>query len=229
MLFSLYPDLLALAPLVMIPAAQLMAASALPMGSILTSSHEPRGLEHFSSPKTEPETDKFVGFHYAPQAEAEEYNKVGTLTTATVIEQNPYVVVYAKRTAFSNHYWECQVHVPDNEMVAINAVSKLFVPNNAVQPWPSQDKLEEYVKNEGSESEKALLFHEATANVVEMLIPPRYVKKSQNHLLEEIPSGENSLHFKVTCHPQSRQSGSELKANWPATWSIRQWPGSLVI
>ncbi|KAJ3746659.1 hypothetical protein DFH05DRAFT_1523261 [Lentinula detonsa] len=218
--------------LVMIPAAQLMAASASPIGSILTSSHEPRGLKHFSSNsdlKTKP--DKFVGFHYAPQAEAEEYNKVGTLTTATVIEQNPYVVVYAKRTTFSDNYWECQVHVPDNdvETVAINEVSKLFVPNNAVQPWPNQDKLEEYVKNKGSESEKALLFHQATANAVELLIPPRYLKKSQNHLLEEIPSGENDLHFKVTCHARGVQSGSELKADWPAMWSIRQWPESLVI
>ncbi|KAJ3810241.1 hypothetical protein F5876DRAFT_76960 [Lentinula aff. lateritia] len=205
---------------------QLVVIAASPVGFTPISGHRSRGLKHFSS-DTDLKPDKFVGFHYAPKEEAEEYNKARTLTAATVIEQNPYAVVYPKRESFSNKYWECQIHVPHDEQTGIDKVPKLFIPNNAVPPG-SQEELDEYIKTQELESAKTVLFRQAVANVVEMLIPSRYLEKSSSN--QENPSGENSLSLKVSCYSLSTSSGSELlKANWPIMWSILQWPASLTI
>ncbi|KAH7877753.1 hypothetical protein F5879DRAFT_1003867 [Lentinula edodes] len=204
----------------------LVVIAAFPVGFTPISGHRSRGLKHFSS-ETDLKPENFVGFHYAPRGEAEEYNKARTLTAATVIEQNPYAVVYPKRGSFSNNYWECQIHVPHNEQRAIDEVPKLFIPNNAVPPG-SQEELDEYIEKKELEPAKTVLFRQAVADVVEMLIPSRYLEKSPSN--QENPSGENSLSLKVSCHPPSTPSGSEsLKANWPIMWSILHWPASLII
>ncbi|KAJ4495916.1 hypothetical protein C8J55DRAFT_553673 [Lentinula edodes] len=203
-----------LSPVLLI--TQLVVIAASPIGFSPLSGHRSRGLKYFSS-KTDP--DKF--------GDAEEYNKARTLTVATVIEQNPYAVVYAKRESFSNNYWECQIHVPHNEQKAIDEVPKLFIPNNAVPPG-SQEELDEYIKKEALEPAKTVLFRQVVGNVVEMLIPSQYLEKSSSN--PETPSGENSLGLKVSCYSLGTSSGSELlKANWPTMWSILHWPASLII
>ncbi|KAJ3861602.1 hypothetical protein EV359DRAFT_84170 [Lentinula novae-zelandiae] len=169
-----------LSPVLLI--TQLVVIAASPIGFAPLSGHRSRGLKYFSS-KSDP--DKF--------GEAEEYNKARTLTAATVIEQNPYAVVYPKRGSFSNNYWECQVHVPHNEQRAIDEVPKLFIPNNAVPPG-SQEELDEYIKKEELEPAKTVLFRQPAADVVEMLIPSQYLEKSPSNPAN--PSGENSLSLK---------------------------------
>ncbi|KAJ3715198.1 hypothetical protein C8R42DRAFT_681958 [Lentinula raphanica] len=215
--------LLMFAAVLIVGLSHLLLITAAPVASVTNSVsvHHPQAVTSYG----------FLGFHYVPQEVAEEYIRVGALTTAAVSEQHPYAALSDKSRppGTSTTYWECLVQYPDEgaDLVAIDRAPKLYVPNSAVRPWPDEDQLKDFLERKLRRPSNTLLFHSETApvhhqgntpSVEELLIPTDYLVESPGHHMEGVSSGENGLRLRVSCHSQNSDAGEQAK-NLEANWS----------
>ncbi|KAJ3753597.1 hypothetical protein EV360DRAFT_74395 [Lentinula raphanica] len=216
--------LLMFAAVLIVGLSHLLLITAAPVASVTNSVsvHHPQAVTSYG----------FLGFHYVPQEVAEEYIIVRALTTAAVIEQHPYAALSDKSRppGTSTTYWECLVQYPDEGagLVAIDQAPKLireqlYVPSSAVQPWPDEDQLKNFLERKSRRPSNTLLFHSETApvhhqgnapSVEELLIP---IESPGHHMegvgqfvvLSNLKAILKALHLDLI-----REQAKNLKANW---------------